>query len=84
MRIATMVADPKVAYGVSGTTATTGIADWLNWIPDDIGKLATLVGIVLSLVLIGNHAARGIMAIRKHRAEMRILNGTGKAPLKES
>jgi len=36
-------------------TTSSGIATVLQWIPDDIGKLATLVGLVLSAVLIRYH-----------------------------
>ena len=36
-------------------TTSSGIATVLQWIPDDIGKLATLVGLILSAVLIRYH-----------------------------
>ena len=36
-------------------TTSSGIATVLQWIPDDIGKLTTLVGLVLSAVLIRYH-----------------------------
>ena len=36
-------------------TTSSGIATALQWIPDDIGKLATLVGLILSAVLIRYH-----------------------------
>lgn len=49
---------------VAGGTMTTGLATWLNMIPAEIGKLATVVGIVLSIVLI-------VMHIRKIRQDAR-------------
>ena len=36
-------------------TTSSGIATVLQWIPDDIGKLTTLVGLVLSAVMIRYH-----------------------------
>jgi len=58
---------------VSAATTGTGLADWLNWIPDDIGKLATAVGILLSLVLVGTTLFRARMDYQKHRAELKKL-----------
>ena len=55
-----LLESPPVGHAVAGGTLTTGVATWLNLIPNEIGKLATLVGIVLSLVLI-------VMHIRKMR-----------------
>lgn len=46
----------KAALVVSAVTTGTGVST-LSWIPDDIGKLAMLVGIILSLVLIRAHLA---------------------------
>lgn len=52
------------SYVVAGSTTATGLSTWLNLIPSEIGKLATLVGIVLSVTLI-------VMHIRKMRQEAR-------------
>lgn len=49
------IADGRVAASVAGTTTTLGTANswgWLQFIPDDVSKLATLVGVILTLVLI--------------------------------
>ena len=51
-----LTTDPKVAYAVASTTSAAGFGTVLELIPNDIGKLATLVGIVLSIVLIATHA----------------------------
>jgi len=45
----------KVAASTSLATVTTGTATWLEWIPSDIGKLATLIGVILSSILIYTH-----------------------------
>lgn len=65
-----ILTDTKVAGSIGATTVGTGIADWLQWIPDDIGKLATVVGILLSLVLILTHCLRAAMEFQRHRADM--------------
>jgi hypothetical protein len=65
--------DPRIATGVGGMTAGTGLMTILEMIPDDIGKLATLVGIVLSSVLIYNHWRKGRIEYEKTRLEVEIL-----------
>ena len=49
------IADTRVSGAVAGATTTLGATKswgWLEFIPDDVGKLATLVGVVLTVVLI--------------------------------
>jgi len=53
--------NPKVAGFVSAATTTTGVGSMFDLIPDDIGKLSALVGVILSLVLTYNHARKGHM-----------------------
>ena len=66
-QLASLAASPKVAGAVSAATAATGVGTWIDWIPDEIGKLATLVGILLSLLLIYSHS----ITVRKSRIELR-------------
>jgi hypothetical protein len=54
-----MAGDLKAAIVVATTTTTTGFGTWLDLIPDNIGKLAAVIGIFLSLVLIYTHLRRG-------------------------
>jgi hypothetical protein len=42
----------KTAVGVFGTTGATGLSQWMNWIPNDIGKLASLVAMICSIVYV--------------------------------
>ena len=49
------ITDGRIGSAVAGGTIGTGTATWADWIPGDIGKIATLVGIILSLVLIAVH-----------------------------
>lgn len=65
---------PKVAAVVSGATTSSGIATVLNWIPSDVGKLATAIGIVLSITLIATHVVKFIRDSEKHKIEMLLLN----------
>lgn len=65
--------DAKVATGTAGATIGTGLGTALDWIPNDIGKVATLVGIVLSLVLIWNHWRKGRNEEKKNRLEIELL-----------
>lgn len=46
---------PKIAAVVSAATTTTGAGTIFDWIPDDIGKLATVMGLMLSVILIRVH-----------------------------
>lgn len=55
MTIHEVLTNVKVAVTVAATTISTGLGMFLDLIPDDIGKLATLIGIVLSVVLIYVH-----------------------------
>jgi hypothetical protein len=64
---------PKIASGVATGTTGTGIGTVLDLIPDDIGKLATLIGIVLSSVLIYTHLRRYAMDSKKNKIDMAIL-----------
>ena len=56
-REAVMTAVTNVKIGAATATATTatGTATFFDLIPDDIGKLASLFGIVLTTVLIFTH-----------------------------
>lgn len=58
----------KAAIVVSAGTTGSGVGMILDLIPDGIGKLATLVGVVLSIVLIRVHLAN----YRKIELEMEI------------
>ncbi len=68
-----VISNPKIASSVSAATTTTGLGTILEWVPNDIGKLATLVGIMLSLVLIYTHLRRGQIEYQKTKLEMTIL-----------
>jgi hypothetical protein len=64
---------PKVAGSVSALTTGSGVGTVFDLIPNDIGKLATLIGIILSLVLIYTHWRRGRIQYEKARLEIAIL-----------
>ena len=64
---------PKVAGSVSALTTGSGVGTVFDLIPNDIGKLATLIGIILSVVLIYTHWRRGRVQYEKTRLEIEIL-----------
>jgi len=68
-----VVQSPKVAAAVSTVTTGSGLATFLNIIPSDIGKLATLTGIILSVILIITHSIKSYRDGKKHKVEMEIL-----------
>ena len=63
-----IIHSPKVAAAVSAATTGTGLGSVLDLIPNDIGKLATLVGIILSVVLIRIHLLE-LSMLKKKNAE---------------
>ena len=68
----------KIAAATSATTAGSGMATWLEWIPSDIGKLATLIGLTLSIVLIYTHLKKYKREEEKHKLEIEILRKQAK------
>jgi hypothetical protein len=54
-----------VAATVSTVTAGTGLGTMFQWIPNDIGNFASLIGVILSIVLIVAH----IFALFKAKQE---------------
>lgn len=73
-QIATELAqNDKVAASVAAATASSGAATWFDWIPGDVGKVATVVGIVLSIVLIYTHWRKGRAEHRKIMMEIDVL-----------
>ena len=68
-----IASNAKVAVLVSSSTMGTGMGTVLDLIPDDIGKLATLIGIILSSVLIYTHWRKGRIEYMKTQLEIKIL-----------
>lgn len=68
-----MLENTKVAATVATGTTASGVSSLLDIIPDDIGKLATLVGIALSMVLIYFHIRKGRLEKKKLELEIRKL-----------
>ena len=71
-----LVQNPKVAWSMSTLTTGTGLGTILDAIPNDIGKLATVVGIILSSVLIYTHSRKGRIEYEKTQLEILILKET--------
>lgn len=60
---------PKIAATVSAMTTGTGAGTALDWIPDDIGKLGTVIGIILSVILIRIH----LVSLKKVQFELKTM-----------
>lgn len=73
MTLQTAMDSPKLAVSVSALTTGSGLGTILDLIPNDIGKLATVVGIILSAVLIFTHLRKGCAEYTKTRLEIMIL-----------
>lgn len=58
-----------VNVGTAAGTISAGLATWFQWIPEDIGKLAALIGILFSITL----TVYRIMLIRREYLEQKIL-----------
>lgn len=59
----------KTGAIIAGATISGGVGSLFGWIPDDIGKLTALVGLILSLILIAVH----VVILRKKTLELKIL-----------
>lgn len=68
-----IIQSPKAGHVVAMTTTTTGVGTILDLIPDDIGKLATLCGIVLTVVLVYVHIQRWRLDKEKYQIERQLL-----------
>ena len=63
--VSNTIQSPKVAAAVSTATTASGVGTWFDWIDRDIGTIASIFGIILSLVLI-------IIHIRKDSRDKKI------------
>lgn len=73
MSVSNLISDVRTGAAVSTATAGTGLSTILEWIPNDIGKLASVVGIVLSLVLIYTHTRKGRLEREKIELDIELL-----------
>lgn len=73
MSVDGLVNDVRIGAFISTTTTGSGLGVILDLIPDEIGKLATVVGIVLSVVLIFVHLRKGYIEHKKTMLEVEIL-----------
>jgi hypothetical protein len=64
--VSAAIQSPKTAQIVAGTTIGSGTLTVLEWIPANIGTIASIVGIILSTVLI-------YVNLKQHFLKMKIL-----------
>lgn len=70
--IGKLAEDVKVGVGVATGTTGFGIGTIAEWIPSDIGKIATLIGIILSSVLIYVNLKRHFREEKLARLDMEL------------
>lgn len=75
-----VLSDPKAAATVSAATTASGVSTWFDLIPNDIGKLATVVGMFLSIILITYWAQKTYFEVRRNNIELRKLEKEEDAP----
>jgi hypothetical protein len=61
--------EQKLAAAVSAATTGSGLATILNLLPNNIGEVATFVGIILSLLLIRVH----FVSLQKQKFELEVM-----------
>lgn len=71
--ISDALASVKAAIAVAAGGMATGLGEWLDLIPDNIGKLGVVVSIILSVVLIYAHLRKLRIELEKSDLELRIL-----------
>ncbi len=80
MSVKELIVNPKTVAAVSTATTSSGLSTWFEWIPSDIGKVAVVIGILLSSVLLYFNVVNGNLTNRKLRLELKLLrekeNGT--------
>ena len=69
-----VIGDQRVGYTVAGGTMIPGASiSWFDIIPNDIGKLAFVLGMVLSCVIIYTRLRQGKIEFEKTKLEVEIL-----------
>ena len=51
-RVTEVLGSLKASTAVAATTTASGLSTVLGWIPEDIGKLASFAGIILTMIMI--------------------------------
>lgn len=64
---------PKTGAAVAGTTLTTGLSTLMDWLPNSVGEVASIVGIILSGVLIYVHLRKSGREALESEAKIAIL-----------
>lgn len=72
-QLAHVVTNVKVGAATAAGTTGTGAATFFDLIPDDIGKLASCFGIVLTSILIFTHLRKGRLDYEKTKLEIAIM-----------
>jgi len=61
-----VIQNPTTAKTIASATGVTGAATWFSWIPLEIGGIASIIGVVVTILLF-------TMQIRKYLLEVALL-----------
>jgi len=64
---------PKGVYAVTGATGASWILTVLEWIPNDIGKVATLIGLIIAVWMFRIQYKKDQRDEERHAIEMELL-----------
>ena len=67
------IQNQKVAAAVSTATTASGFGTWMEWIDRDIGTIASIFGIILSLVLIVIHIKKDSRDKKIHTLKIELM-----------
>ncbi len=68
-----IINDVKAALVICASTLGAGLGLILEWIPDDIGKLAVLFSMVLTVIVARNHLRKGRMDhLQRRKLELEV------------
>ena len=68
-----IVQAPRTGVVVGAGTFATGLAKWMEYIPNDIGKLTTLIGALVAIGMFAYHIRKDRRDTRKADIEYEIM-----------
>lgn len=73
MSVNSLLTNPKTSSVVSTSTVASGLGTWIDLIPNDIGKVASLVGLILTLIVMYCNLLKNAREEQKWQIEKRLL-----------
>ena len=73
MKAQDLLVNPKLQATVVGSTATTGTATMMEWLPSHLGIAATVLGIASTVIIIYFSISKGRLEREKLELELKII-----------